>query len=128
MKTTKRLISLFVGMLFATTMMADVVYEPMIVDSGFNRDVIKAVGSDTAISALYYSGSTSCFGTQSIIAQCNSAWETSDNANYVRTVRSGWSDNYLHVTIDSSSPITHNMIVKAKIQSSMGKREVRGSL
>jgi threonylcarbamoyladenosine tRNA methylthiotransferase MtaB len=41
---------------------------------------------------------------------------------------SGWSDNYLHVTIDSPSPVAHNTIVKAKIQSSTEKREVRGSL
>ena len=102
MKTTNRLISLFAALLTATTMLADEPnfskYEVLEVDSGFNRDVIKAVGSDTAISALYKTGSTSCFGTQSYIAQCNKAWETSDHDNYVRTVRSGWPDNY-HDTI-----------------------------
>ena len=89
-----RLINLFAAIVFATTMMADVVYEPLVVDSGFNRDVIKAVGSDTAISALYYSGSTSCFGTQSFIAQCNSALESTQPDVYARTVRSGWPDDY----------------------------------
>ena len=94
MKITNRLISLFAAILFSTTIMADVVYEPLIVDSGFNRDVIKEVGSDTAISALYYSGSTSCFGTQSFIAQCNSALESTQPDVYTRTVRSGWPDDY----------------------------------
>lgn len=94
MKTTNRLFSLFAAILFSATMMADVVYEPLEVDSGFNRDVIKAIGSDTAISALYYSGSTSCFGTQSFIAQCNSALESTQPDVYARTVRSGWPDNY----------------------------------
>lgn len=94
MTPTNRLIGLFAAMLFATTMLAEVVYEPLIVDSGFNRDVIKAIGSDTAISALYYSGSLSCFGTQSFIAQCNSALESTQPEVYARTVRSGWPDNY----------------------------------
>ena len=83
--------SLFV-MLLTLSASADVVYEPLIVDSGFNRDVIAENTSvlGTTISALYYSGNTSCFATQSVIAIRNAAWETSDNANYVITVRSGW--------------------------------------
>ena len=94
MKTTNRLISLFAAILTTTTMLADVVYEPLIVDSGFNRDVIKEVGSDTAISALYFAGMTSCFGTQSYIAQCNSALESTQPEVFARTVRSGWPDDY----------------------------------
>ena len=41
---------------------------------------------------------------------------------------SGWSDNYLHVTIDSPSPIVHNTIQAVAIQSATGKRELRGNI
>jgi threonylcarbamoyladenosine tRNA methylthiotransferase MtaB len=41
---------------------------------------------------------------------------------------SGWSDNYLHVTIDSPSPIAHNTIQTVAIQSATGKRELRGNI
>ena len=90
---TNRLFSLFACLLFSAVMMAEVVYEPLVVDSGFNRDVIKStISGDTAISALYYSGTTSCFGTQSYIAQCNASF--TDTAKFNRTVRSGWPDDY----------------------------------
>jgi len=94
MTTTNRLLSLFAAILVSATMMAEIVYEPLVVDSGFNRDVIKStISGDTAISALYYSGTTSCFGTQSYIALCNKSF--TDTAVFNRTVRSGWPDNYL---------------------------------
>jgi threonylcarbamoyladenosine tRNA methylthiotransferase MtaB len=41
---------------------------------------------------------------------------------------SGWSDNYLHVTIDSPSPVAHNTIQTVEIQKATGKRELQGSL
>lgn len=113
MKTTNRLISLFAAILTTTTMLAGVVYEPLVVDSGFNRDVIRALSGDTAISALYKTGSTSCFGTQSFIAYCNKAWETSQPANYERTVRSGWPDDYRDtIRCTEDGDVTNNPLYK----------------
>jgi len=96
MNIQKHLLSLLAGVLFAATAAAEVVYEPLVVDSGFNRDVIAehpSVGG-YAISALYYSGTTSCFATQSVIAARN-ANQGYTEEQYNRTVASGWPDNYL---------------------------------
>ena len=41
---------------------------------------------------------------------------------------SGWSDNYLHVTLDSHVPVAHNTIQTATIQAATGKRELIGRL
>ena len=95
MRTTNRLISLFAAILTAATMLADVVYEPLIVDSGFNRDVIAeniAVLGSTQ-SGLYPTGSQSCFATQSVIAIRNADRGYTED-QYKRTVASGWPDNY----------------------------------
>lgn len=99
MTPTNRLISLFAAMLFATTMLADVVYEPLVVDSGFNRDVIAETTSigECAWSPLYdLNGSnahTSCFGTKSVIAAVN-ADDGFSQEEYDLTVSCGWPDDY----------------------------------
>lgn len=99
MKTTNRLISLFAALLTTATLMADepnfVKYEALKVDSGFNRDVIAENSSVSgyAISALYYSGTTSCFATQSVIATRNAGQGFTDD-QYNRIVRSGWPNDY----------------------------------
>ena len=41
---------------------------------------------------------------------------------------SGWSDNYLHVTLESHEPVVHNTIQTATIQAATGKRELRGTI
>ena len=41
---------------------------------------------------------------------------------------SGWSDNYLHVTLESREPVAHNTIQTAIIQAATGKRELIGRL
>ena len=40
---------------------------------------------------------------------------------------SGWSDNYLHVTIDSAAPASHNTILPVTITAANGKREMIGT-
>ena len=95
MTKTNRLLSLFAAMLFSATMMAEVVYEPLIVDSGFNRDIILAQGGDTAISylndATYW-----IFATESVIADNCVEHDkyTNDTTTFNRVVRSGWPANY----------------------------------
>ena len=64
MKTTNRLFSLFAAILTTATLMAAVVYEPLVVDSGFNRDCIAEAYTPSyaispyATSYLYASGIT----------------------------------------------------------------------
>ena len=96
MKKTNRLFSLFAAIAISATMLADVVYEPLIVDSGFNRDVIAENEAITgyASSPLYVLPSTaSCFATDSVIAKKNKNYFSS-SADYERTVRSGWPSDF----------------------------------
>ena len=99
MKTTNRLISLFAALLTTATLMAGVVYEPLIVDSGFNRDVIaeNSAISGYATTPIYDGGATSCFATTSVIAAINGTAPKSyikTEEDYNITVESGWSDDY----------------------------------
>ena len=101
MKTTNRLISLFAAMLFATTMMADVVYEPLIVDSGFNRDVIAEATpvSSHAWSPMYdlTSGDAhrSCAATKEVMVAVNQASSQNFSENdMLITERCGWPNDY----------------------------------
>lgn len=77
MTQTNRLISLFAAIVFATTMLAEVVYEPLIVDSGFNLDVIAehTPPASWAWSPLYdRTGSnahTSCSATKEVMRAIN---------------------------------------------------------
>jgi len=50
----KKLFTLFAGMLIVSTVWADAVYEPLIVESGFNRDVIAENVPYTDCSVSYY--------------------------------------------------------------------------
>ena len=78
---------------------ADVVYEPLIVASGFNRDCIAettSIGS-CAWSPLYDLTSdnahTSCFGTRSVIASINATQGFTDE-DYAKTIAGGWPDDH----------------------------------
>ena len=103
MKTTNRLISLFAALLTTATLMADkpnfVKYEPLIVDSGFNRDVIAETTdiANCAWSPLYdLSGSSkhkSCFGTDSTIAKINKT-KGYKQVDYEKTIRCGWPSDF----------------------------------
>ena len=99
MKTTNRLFSLFAAIAISATSLAEVVYEPLIVDSGFNRDVIAESTSinTCAWSPLYdltgANAHTSCFGTKSVIAAVN-ADDGFSKEEYDLTVSCGWPDNY----------------------------------
>lgn len=50
----KKIVALLVAVLLTTTLFADVVYEPLIVADGFNRDVIAETYPYTASSVSYY--------------------------------------------------------------------------
>ncbi len=95
MKTTNRLLSLFAAFLFAAVSMADVVYEPLIVESGFNRDVIaeRATGiTDYADSYLLEDGEYWFFGTKSVIDSVNTiAKFTPQRIAFSR--ETGWPDD-----------------------------------
>lgn len=95
MKTTNRLINLFAAILTTATLMADVVYEPLIVDSGFNRDIIMEKGG-TADSYLKDGIAYWYFATDSVIkANCiEKGRYTKDTATFNRVVRSGWPADY----------------------------------
>lgn len=95
MKTTNRLINLFAAILTTATLMADVVYEPLIVDSGFNRDIIMEKGG-TAVSYLKDGIAYWYFATDSVIkANCiEKGRYTNDTATFNRVVRSGWPADY----------------------------------
>ena len=79
---------------------AEVVYEPMIVASGFNRDVIaedSVITTSCATSPIYSGGVKSCFATQSVIAAKNRNASKSyikTKEDYDITVESGWPDDY----------------------------------
>jgi hypothetical protein len=94
----KHLIFSLLGILTAIYATADVVYEPLIVASGFNRDVIAETTSisSSAWSPLYdlTSGNahTSCFGTRSVIASINANQGFTDE-DYVKTIACGWPDD-----------------------------------
>ena len=101
MKSTNRLISLFAAILTTATMQAEVVYEPMIVESGFNRDCIAETGyigydDGCAWSPLYdlttSNKHTSCFGTRSVIAEKNTNKGFTEE-DYAKTVAGGWPDD-----------------------------------
>ena len=85
MKTTNRLIGLFAAILTTATLMAEVVYEHMLIDSGFNRDVIAesypiiAIPAENgnAISYLRPSGITYTFATQEVIRTVNTNYNVS---------------------------------------------------
>jgi hypothetical protein len=100
MTTTNRLISLFAAMLFATTMLADVVYEPLVVDSGFNRDCIAErypINSSAAITYLNFDNSvTYCFATKSVIDSVNTHNGLFANkpTDFATAKESGWPDDY----------------------------------
>lgn len=90
------LITLLVSMM-AVSAHADVVYEPLIIDSGFNRDVILSqISGDTAISYLKNTNSYWYFATQSVIDRTNSEANlfTNDTVTFNRIRRSGWPDDY----------------------------------
>ena len=82
--------------------MAEVVYEPMIVASGFNRDCIAETtrigyNDGSAWSPLYdlTSGSkhTSCFATRSVIETINADDNFSDE-EYAKTIAGGWPEDH----------------------------------
>ena len=100
MTQTNRLISLFAAIVFATTMMAEVVYEHLIVDSGFNRDVIAEAGPSTQYAKSYLIADTTVnywsMATQSVIrtVNTNSGKFTGDYAYEIETTAaSGWPDD-----------------------------------
>jgi hypothetical protein len=105
MRTTNRLISLFAAILFSATMLADVVYEPLIVDSGFNRDVIAEAlpVCEHAVSYLY-AGSPHyrCYysmATTSVINAVNSGQIKAGNitkADSIKASSTGWPDDPTH--------------------------------
>lgn len=101
MKTTNRLINLFAAILTTATLMADVVYEPLIVDSGFNRDVIaEATPVNThAWSPMYdlTSGDAhrSCSATKEVMVAVNNASSQNFSENdMLITERCGWPNDY----------------------------------
>ena len=50
----KKIVALIAAVLLSTTLFADVVYEPLIVTDGFNRDVIAEHVPYTSYSVSYY--------------------------------------------------------------------------
>jgi len=100
MTTTNRLISLFAAMLFATTMLADVVYEPLEVTEGFNRDVIaetyytennRAYPSN-CISYLQDAGTYYSMATGSVTAAVDSSLNY-NQTDLINARASGWPDD-----------------------------------
>ena len=111
MKTTNRLISLFAAILTTATLMADVVYEHLEVDSGFNRDVIAEQGPSTQYAKSYLIADTTknhwSMATQSVIrtVNTNSGLFTGDYAYEIETTAaSGWPDD---LTGDPANRIIH---------------------
>ena len=100
MKTTNRLFSLFAAICVSATMLADVVYEPLIVDSGFNRDCIAEsypINSSVAKTYLNFDNSTTyCFATKSVIDSVNThnGLFASKPADFAIAKESGWPDDY----------------------------------
>ena len=111
MKTTNRLISLFAAMCISATMLAGVVYEHMLVDSGFNRDVIAEAGPSTQYAKSYLIADTTrnhwSMATQSVIrtVNTNSGLFTGNYAFEIETTAaSGWPDD---PTGDPANRIIH---------------------
>ena len=111
MKTTNRLFSLFAAVLTTATLMAEVVYEHMLVDSGFNRDIIAEQGPTTQYAKSYLIADTTVnywsMATQSVIrtVNTNSGKFTGDNAFEIETTAaSGWPDD---LTGDPANRIIH---------------------
>lgn len=102
MTPTNRLISLFAAMFISATLMADVVYEPLIVSEGFNKDAIaeNTPAGDYADSYLKNSISTYYFfATKSVIEAVNSAYLASHPSYFTEeelalTISNGWPDDY----------------------------------
>ena len=106
MKTTNRLIGLFAAILATATLMAEVVYEPLIVDSGFNRDVIaETTPLNTQVTKSYLlSDTNTCYwsmATQSVIRTLNIAYNDNPKntnkftaAEIESTAASGWPDDH----------------------------------
>lgn len=104
MTKTNRLLSLFAAMLFSATMMADVVYEPLEIASGFNRDVIAetthiAYDDGCAWSPLYSLTSgdkhRSCSATKEVMVAINEKKQYSNfsDNDMIITERCGWPNN-----------------------------------
>ena len=106
MKTTNRLFSLFAAVLTTATLMAEVVYEHMLVDSGFNRDIIAEQGPTTQYAKSYLIADTTVnywsMATQSVIRTVNTnsgkftgdnAFEIETTADYAHRLPSPASDN-----------------------------------
>ena len=96
MKKTNRLFSLFAAICVSATMLADVVYEPLIVDSGFNRDCIAEAmsASSHALSYLLKPGDTSnyFFATKYVIEEVNRDKVTQRDLD--STKKQGWPNDY----------------------------------
>ena len=95
MKTTNRLFSLFAAIAISATMLAEVVYEPLEVASGFNRDVIAEsypITTSNVISYLRNSGTYYCMATASVIASVNTHLGYSQ-ADIDISSESGWPDD-----------------------------------
>ena len=84
-------------------MLADeshVVYEPLIVSEGFNRDCIAETRSaiSTTDSPIYDRKASSCFATKSVIDTVNASYVggsyVKTQEDYEITIRSGWPDDY----------------------------------
>ena len=99
MKTTNRLFSLFAAILTTATLMAAVVYEPLVVDSGFNRDCIAEAYTPSyaispyATSYLYASGITYCFATKNVIHVIDSVKNFTPTA-LAQATETGWPNDY----------------------------------
>lgn len=101
MKTTNRLVSLFAAILTTATLMAEVVYEPLEVASGFNRDVIAEAQpvSSHAWSPMYDLTSAdahrSCSATKEVMVAVNQASSQNFSENdMLITERCGWPNDY----------------------------------
>lgn len=97
MKTTNRLTSLFAAIVFSASMMAEVVYEPLIVDSGFNRDCIAEATNklSTTDSPIYAGKQSSCFATKSVIEAINTGnSKIKTEEDLAITIESGWPNDY----------------------------------
>jgi len=105
---TKKIQFFFATLLMALTVslsaMAEVVYEPLIVDSGFNRDVIAEATTNSspcthAVSYLYGAGSTThtCYysmATTSVINTVNVG--KMNEEDYALASQTGWPDDPTH--------------------------------
>ena len=104
MKTTNRLFSLFAALLTTASLMAAVVYEPLIIKSGFNRDIIAetthiAYDDGSAWSPLYdLTGSnkhTSCSATKDVMVAINrGSSQNYQDDELALTERCGWPNDY----------------------------------